>query len=584
MTFVLLGLFLAQFGNHEPGSTVLPLLKCGQGVRAAALGEAYVALADDGSALYWNPAGLGQLPDYHIALSHHQWFAGIQDELVHLALPSRIGTFGIGAVYSGNPGIEAWNERNEPLDTFRTWDGVLGLGFGTRLGRDYYLGLAAKGMFEHLHTTIGYGAAADVGFLARPLPLLGLGVACRHLGLMQFDGYPEDLPTELALGASTRIGSLRGSIEAVYPLDNAFNLRAGIEWNPVRELSVRLGYRTGPADITTLGLFSGLTAGLGVNLGNLRLDYSIAPAGGLGIAHRFGLTSQALRRGTGSVHFRVLDAETMKPLRAVLSISGLHDLTVETDRRGEYLLPGLIPGQLVIRTASADYLSRVDTMQILGDREQSAVITLSPVKRSGIWGRILDAASKQPIGGTVAYEGPVRGEQTADPTLGSFTLRGLPVGSYLLRVSGPAPEYVGQTCTLALEPGKVATRDFYLSRQRQTIVFEGINFETGKADVLPGYKAVLDRAGQLLVANPGIVVELGGHTDPSELPTPEYPSNWDLSQARAEAVRRYLIDKFSLSPDRLVARGYADTRPIASNETEAGMARNRRTELRIIKQ
>jgi len=75
VTLTLLGLLLAQFGSHEPGSTVLPLLKCGQGVRAAALGEAFVALADDASALYWNPAGLGQLPDYHLSFTHHQWFA-----------------------------------------------------------------------------------------------------------------------------------------------------------------------------------------------------------------------------------------------------------------------------------------------------------------------------------------------------------------------------------------------------------------------------------------------------------------------------------------------------------------------------
>lgn len=582
MTLALLGLLLAQFGNHEPGSTALPLLKSGQGARAAGLGEAYVALADDPSALYWNPAGLGQLPDYHLSFSHHEWFAGTRDELVHIALPSGVGTFGLGAVYSGNPGIEGWNERNEPLDTFGTWDGILTLGFGTRIGRDYFIGLAAKGIFEHLHATIGYGGAAEAGFLARPLPFLGLGLACRNLGLMLFDGYPENLPTELALGASGRFGPLRGTAEAVYPLDNALNLRAGVEWTPVSELSVRLGYRSGPADITTLGAFSGLTAGLGVNLSNLRLDYSISPAGGLGIAHRFGLTTRVIRRGSGSVRFRVLDAATMKPLRAVLSITGLRNLTAETDRHGEYLLPALTPGQLIIRTTSVDYASRVDTMQILGDREQSAVITLDPVRHSSIWGRVFDAGSKQPIGGTVTYEGPVRGEQAVDPGLGSFTLRGLPVGDYRLRIAGPAADYVPQSCTLALEPGKVATRDFYLAKQRQTFVLEGVNFETGKAEILPRFLPVLDRAGRLLAENPAMVVEIGGHTDPREVSTPDFPSNWELSQARAEAVRSYLIAKFGLNPSKLVARGYADTRPIAANDTEAGMARNRRAEFRIL--
>uniref|UniRef100_A0A7C4GGU0 PorV/PorQ family protein n=1 Tax=candidate division WOR-3 bacterium TaxID=2052148 RepID=A0A7C4GGU0_UNCW3 len=584
MTLTLLGLLLAQFGSGEPGSTVMPLLKCGQGPRAAALGQAYVGLADDASALYWNPAGLAQLPDYHISFSHQQWFTGIQDELIHVALPSGIGTFGLGAVYSGNPGIEKWNERNEPGDTFRTWDGMLALGFGTRLGRDYFLGFAAKGMFEHLHTTVGYGGGADIGFIARPLPFLGLGIACRHLGLMQFSGYPENLPTELALGASGRFGPLVGSAEAVYPLDNTLNIRAGIEWTPVRELSVRLGYRTGPADITTLGFLSGLTAGLGVNLNNLHLDYSIAPAGGLGTTHRLGLTTRAIRRGQGSVRIRVFDAETNRPVRAVLGLSGLRDIAVETDRRGEFRLSGLPPGQLVIRTSGPGHAPRIDTMQILGDREQSAAIALEPVRHSSIWGRLFDAATKQPVGGLVVYEGPVRGEQAVDPGTGSFALRSLPVGSYQLQVLGPATEYIAQTCTLALEPGRVTSLDFYLLKQRQTIVLEGISFETGKAEILDRFTPVLERAGRLLVENPTIVVELAGHTDPREIATPEFPSNWELSQARAEAVRRYLIEKFAIAPDRLIARGYADTRPIASNDTEAGMARNRRTEFRLLEQ
>jgi chemotaxis protein MotB len=75
--------------------------------------------------------------------------------------------------------------------------------------------------------------------------------------------------------------------------------------------------------------------------------------------------------------------------------------------------------------------------------------------------------------------------------------------------------------------------------------------------------------------------DLGGHADPREIATTTYPSNWELSQARAEAAKQYLVAKWGTAPERLAAHGYADTQPIAPNNTEEGMAKNRRTEFRI---
>jgi flagellar motor protein MotB len=132
--------------------------------------------------------------------------------------------------------------------------------------------------------------------------------------------------------------------------------------------------------------------------------------------------------------------------------------------------------------------------------------------------------------------------------------------------------------------GKTAERDFYLARKQQTIVLEGVNFETGKADILPQFETVLNRAGEILRQSATIKVELAGHTDPREINTREFPDNWKLSQARADAVRLYLVEKCGVATERLTARGYADTQPVGPNDTEAGMAKNRRTEFRILEQ
>ncbi|MCX6844275.1 MAG: OmpA family protein, partial [candidate division WOR-3 bacterium] len=68
---------------------------------------------------------------------------------------------------------------------------------------------------------------------------------------------------------------------------------------------------------------------------------------------------------------------------------------------------------------------------------------------------------------------------------------------------------------------------------------------------------------------------------PREIASAQFPSNWELSQARAEAVKQYLVAKFVIAPERLTAHGYADTQPIAPNDNEEGMAKNRRTEFRV---
>jgi len=579
-------ILLATIGviGSGPGSTVMSILRTGQGVRAASLGEAYVGLADDASALYWNPAGLGQLTDFRIAFSHHQWFAAIQDELIHTTLPIKTGAFGLGLLYSANPGIESWDEQNQPGDTFTTWDGIITLGYGGSFLENYHFGLALKGLSENLQQVGGYGAGADIGFLARPMPFLGIGLTCRNIGRAYYSPDIYRLPTEIGLGASFQSPQLKALADAVYPLDNDLNLRAGIEFTPIKELALRLGYRTGPADITTLGFFSGLTLGLGVTLKNLSLDYCLVPYGKLGITHRIGLATVVPRRGLGSVTITTLDAETMKPLWATVSLSGVRELVTETDRHGKLAVTGLVAGQLLIRTQCAGYISRTDTMAILGDREQTAIIALSPLKFGSIWGRIYDAVTRQTIGGTISYQGPVYGEENVDAGTGSFTLRSLASGSYLVTATGPSPEYLAQSCTLVVAPGKITSHDFYLVKRRQTIVLEGVNFETGKAEILPRFEPVLDQAGKILLANPSLIVELAGHTDPREINTAQFPSNWELSQARAEAVRTYLIEKFHIAPERLKSRGYADTQPIAPNDTEEGMAKNRRTEFRILEQ
>jgi OOP family OmpA-OmpF porin len=109
---------------------------------------------------------------------------------------------------------------------------------------------------------------------------------------------------------------------------------------------------------------------------------------------------------------------------------------------------------------------------------------------------------------------------------------------------------------------------------KQRIVLRGINFEYNSSDIQPEARPVLDQAAEILHENPGVSVRVEGYTDSSG--TPQY--NQGLSLRRAESVYRYLVNK-GVDPERLTVEGMGQSRPVASNATEEGRARNRRVEL-----
>ena len=106
------------------------------------------------------------------------------------------------------------------------------------------------------------------------------------------------------------------------------------------------------------------------------------------------------------------------------------------------------------------------------------------------------------------------------------------------------------------------------------LVLEGVQFDNDKATLRPEAFAILDKVAIGLKDWGDVNIEVAGHTDSKS--DDEY--NLKLSQRRAEAVRDYLISK-GISADRLTAKGYGESKPIADNETEEGRFKNRRVEL-----
>lgn len=112
-----------------------------------------------------------------------------------------------------------------------------------------------------------------------------------------------------------------------------------------------------------------------------------------------------------------------------------------------------------------------------------------------------------------------------------------------------------------------------------------ILFDSGQAEVKSDGKAVLAKIGDALNKIQDKDIRIEGHTDDKPIAgalQSKYPTNWELSTARATAVLRYLIDHAAVDPKRLVAAGYGEFRPKASNDTPEGRAQNRRIEIILV--
>ena len=108
--------------------------------------------------------------------------------------------------------------------------------------------------------------------------------------------------------------------------------------------------------------------------------------------------------------------------------------------------------------------------------------------------------------------------------------------------------------------------------------FDRLTFDTGKATLQASSQEQLTNSAEILKAYPAVTVKLGGYTDNTGSPA----ANLKLSQDRASSVRAEL-EKMGISNDRLVAEGYGQAHPVASNDTEAGRSRNRRISIRVTK-
>ncbi len=111
------------------------------------------------------------------------------------------------------------------------------------------------------------------------------------------------------------------------------------------------------------------------------------------------------------------------------------------------------------------------------------------------------------------------------------------------------------------------------------IAFQSLEFENGKANILPAMHADLDKIANFLIDHPTFQLVISGHTDSAG----KEESNLKLSQARADAIKNYLSTQFQIDSNRITAIGYGSSKPIVQEVTDDHKQLNRRVEFEIKK-
>lgn len=201
-----------------------------------------------------------------------------------------------------------------------------------------------------------------------------------------------------------------------------------------------------------------------------------------------------------------------------------------------------------------------------------------------VYGKVLDTKTKQPLQADISYRNLVSNQEVgianSSPVDGSYKIV-LPAGQlygFLARKAG----YVAISENLDLKQlaaYREVERNLYLTplEMGQVIRLNNVFFDSNKSELRAESKAELERLTEILSQNPGMRIELSGHTD--NVGADE--SNRMLSQNRAESVRNRLVQN-GATANLIVAKGYGETKPRATNNTEEGRQMNRCVEFTIL--
>jgi len=278
---------LASRSPAAPGATQSEFLKIGLSARAAAMGGAFGAVADDLGAMEYNPAGLGLLTNTQFSAMYARWLADIN---------FGGGSFGYVMPYMGTVAVSVAGLSMDPIEgdvkKFDASSYLVRVALGRAVLDNLTVGVGGKVIRESISNLNSAGGTLDGGLLFVPFQGVTLGAAVMNAGKTSaFDDKSDALPLLLKFaGAWKGLGGDYGMVVAAVDLDwyvppeSLFYPAVGVEYWGGRNFALRAGYAYRETDLTSEA--AGLSVGIGVRWESLRLDYAYAPFSSLGNTHR----------------------------------------------------------------------------------------------------------------------------------------------------------------------------------------------------------------------------------------------------------------------------------------------------------
>ncbi|MEW6040650.1 MAG: PorV/PorQ family protein [Elusimicrobiota bacterium] len=308
--FILAFNFLFLTCLYAAGTTSGNFLKIGVGGRQSGMGEVFVGIADDVNTINYNVAGLSTIENKEFSAMHLEYFQDIRYESLNYVYPLKNSALGFSIGYLYVTGIQrtvidenAWTAgwQYREIEKFGADDRTFFIAYAGRLSEKSDFGIGLRYVSETLDNVIAQAVSADLGYLYKFTERVNFGAALQNAGTqMKFISRRENLPVNLraGLGYKSYAGKFTGGVDLMKPLDAELEIHTGCEYWLVKlqsgsdfgGLILRAGYRLRGFDENyKLGYLSGITAGVGFELFNYRLDYSFIPYGDLGTTHRISL-------------------------------------------------------------------------------------------------------------------------------------------------------------------------------------------------------------------------------------------------------------------------------------------------------
>jgi hypothetical protein len=276
----------------DTGSTILTFLKFGVGGRASAMGDAYMAVSNDATAMYWNPAGMVDVGGSDVVLMHDERFQDIRHEYAGFVHDMGKQAFGVGVIGNYVDGLEKRESATAvPISEFAVFDFAFSAGYARELVEGFSVGATAKYLYSKIDDVSATGFAGDIGILYHTeLEGFSLAGGVQNLGTkMKYESEDEDLPFSGKIGFAYEkaVEQLAGTVLVVadvkFPNDDDVKVHGGLEYGYKDLFAARVGYR-GEYDNKNISV------GAGFKVNQYRIDYAFVPFySDLGNTHRVSL-------------------------------------------------------------------------------------------------------------------------------------------------------------------------------------------------------------------------------------------------------------------------------------------------------